>query len=97
MFERNQFIAEKGIIRLENFCYIPIIALENIVPGNVGQYHKMTERKEELVFMMTFLSQKFRTGRAFFTRSGQPPHIIPGLFERMDFLSFTIIGVDGYF
>lgn len=35
------------------------------------------------------------TVRAVLTRPEQSPHIIPGLFERMDLLSYTAIVIDG--
>jgi hypothetical protein len=57
----------------------------------------MTEREEELVFTGTICMEKQGTARTFLTRPCQSPHIIPGLFEWMDFLTLAIIDIDRYF
>jgi hypothetical protein len=40
------------------------------------------------------LGDKLGAMRAFFAGAGQPPHIITGLFERVDLLPRSSIGID---
>ncbi|MFZ1898523.1 hypothetical protein [Methanoregula sp.] len=57
----------------------------------------MAKWEEELVFMWAILSEKLGAIRTFLAGPGQPPHIIPGLFEWMNLLAFATIGIDSYF
>ena len=54
----NQLVPEEGIVRFENLRYVLVFTLQNIVPGNVGKYHKMTEWEEEFVLVFSLLVEQ---------------------------------------